>query len=583
MSFDLTRRAALGGLGAAALAPHARAQASQADSAFAELAANWVEDWLALHPVEATQLGDHRFDRRVNDLGGAGRGDRIALAERTLRGLDRIHRAALTHANLVDAAILANEARALKWTIETLRPHLWDPLIYQAQAGDAIYTLMARDFAPAADRLRTATRRMDAVRRRTLPEARRQLDKERVPRVHAETYARQNPGLKSIVDELIAPQAAALSGSDRRALERAMRRFREAVDEHQRWIETELLPRAHGDDRLGAERFDQKLRFTLNANATRQEIRLRAEAAVRRVRAEMGEIARHVLGAGAPADEQSRIAAALERAAADRPAPDELVATSEAAVAEATAFVRARDLITLPPDPVRVILMPAFQRGVSVAYCDSPGPFEEGQNTYYAVSPIPEDWTSEQATSFLREYNRRMILDIAVHEAMPGHYVQIGHSRAEESKLRAMHYSGSFVEGWACYAEEMMARNGFRAGDPLYRLAQLKVQLRTITNAILDQMVHVDNVGEAEAMRFMMETAFQEEREAAGKWVRARVSSTQLSTYFVGLEEHLAARAAAEAKWGAGFDQKRYHDGILSFGSPPVRYARALLLDEPIL
>jgi uncharacterized protein (DUF885 family) len=231
---------------------------------------------------------------------------------------------------------------------------------------------------------------------------------------------------------------------------------------------------------------------------------------------------------------------------------------------------------------VRVILMPEFQRGVAVAYCDSPGPLERQLETLYAISPIPDDWSEEQATSFLREYNSRAIMDVGVHEAMPGHYVQLWHSNRYPSTLRAVLGSGSFVEGWAVYAEEMMVEQGFRADDPLYKLSQLKVQLRTICNAIIDQAIHVDGMTQDEMMRLLTQTAFQEEREAAGKWRRAQVSFTQLSTYFVGFQEHLETRAEAQRRQGAAFNLKTYHDGILAFGSPPGRFARQLLLEEPI-
>jgi uncharacterized protein (DUF885 family) len=258
------------------------------------------------------------------------------------------------------------------------------------------------------------------------------------------------------------------------------------------------------------------------------------------------------------------------------------VETATAGVEEARAFVQGHDLISLPDGPVRVILMPEFQRGFAVAYCDSPGPLERDLDTFYAVSPIPDAWTDAQTTSFLREYNNRGTLDIAVHEAMPGHYVQIWHANRYPSVLRAVLSSGSFVEGWAVYAEEMMVEQGFRADDPLYRLSQLKVQLRTITNSIIDQAIHVDGMSQAEMMTLLTQTAFQEEREAAGKWRRAQLSFTQLSTYFVGFQEHLETRAAAQAKAGPSFNLKAYHDGVLSFGSPPGRFARQLLLDEPI-
>ncbi len=149
-----------------------------------------------------------------------------------------------------------------------------------------------------------------------------------------------------------------------------------------------------------------------------------------------------------------------------------------------------------------------------------------------------------------------------------------------DEQLRAVLGSGSFVEGWAVYAEEMMVQEGFRADDPLYRLSQLKVQLRTITNAIIDQAIHVDGMSREEMMQLLTQTAFQEEREAAGKWRRAQLSVTQLSTYFVGYAEHVETRAAAEKR--PGFKLKAYHDKVLSYGSPPMRYARALMFGEAI-
>jgi uncharacterized protein (DUF885 family) len=279
---------------------------------------------------------------------------------------------------------------------------------------------------------------------------------------------------------------------------------------------------------------------------------------------------------------QRLIAAALERAYADRPARSEVVAACERSLADTTAYARDHDLITLPDAPVRIILMPEFQRGVAVAYCDSPGPLDRGQSTFFAVSPIPDDWTEQQSASFLKEYNNSSIHELTVHEAMPGHYVQLWHSNRYPSVLRAALSSGPFVEGWACYAQDMMGEQGYRADQPLQKLVNHKWALRVIANALLDQAIHVDGMEREEAMRLMTETAFQEEREAAGKWIRACVSSAQLPTYFVGWSEHHALRREAEERARRNFNLKRYHDKVLSYGSPPVRFARALMFDEPI-
>jgi uncharacterized protein (DUF885 family) len=249
---------------------------------------------------------------------------------------------------------------------------------------------------------------------------------------------------------------------------------------------------------------------------------------------------------------------------------------------QAEAYLRSHDIVTMPDAPIDVIEMPEFQRGSSVAYCDSPGPLEPHLKTFYAIAPIPADWTEAQAESFLREYNRLAQHDIGIHEAMPGHYVQLWHANRYPSTLRAVLQSGSFIEGWGCYAEDMMSKTDYLGRDPKFRLQVLKTRVRTITNAILDQMVHVDGASRDEVMRFLTVTAFQEEREAAGKWVRAQLSSTQLSTYFVGVTEHDNLRAEAQRRAGAAFNLKTYHDKALSYGSPPVRYVRQLMFDLPI-
>jgi uncharacterized protein (DUF885 family) len=231
---------------------------------------------------------------------------------------------------------------------------------------------------------------------------------------------------------------------------------------------------------------------------------------------------------------------------------------------------------------VDVITMPAFQQGVSLAYCDAPGPLSRGQKTYYAVSPIPADWSAAQVRSYLREYNTRAINELTIHEAMPGHYVQLGHANHYASPIRAVMQSNAFVEGWAMYGEQLMSEQGYMDHDPLMRLIHLKWDLRATANAILDQAVHVDGMTRPQAMHLLMHDTFQEEREAAAKWVRVQLTATQLATYFLGFEEHLALREEARQRWGATFNLKRYHDTVLSFGSPPVRYVRELMFDLPI-
>ncbi|HEU0307462.1 MAG TPA: DUF885 domain-containing protein, partial [Lysobacter sp.] len=489
------------------------ASTAEADAKFADVSKRWLDGWLEQQPVSATQTGKHDFDDRIEDLSAAGRQKFVDFSKQMLVEVDALDASRLSRENQVDLAILRNQIRYDIWQLETLQSWAWDPQLYNGVAGGALYTLMARDFAPMPQRLKAATARMEKIPA-LFAQMRENLDIARVPRIHAETVAKQNAGIASIVDGMIAPHAKELSGEDRTRLDAAIATVKKAVEENQAWLDKTLVPGAKGDFRIGQKLYDEKLAFALNSPLTRQEIRTRAEAAIRQTRAEMYDIARKVL-AGKPdapaqmpdapddAQQQKVIEAALELAYADRPARDKVVDVAKSSTAEATKFAREKDLVTVPDTPVQIILMPEFQRGVAVAYCDSPGPLDKGLDTFYAVSPIPDDWSKEQVDSFLREYNTRSIHELSIHEAMPGHYLQIAHANKHPSTLRAVLGSGAFIEGWAMYGEKVMDDADYMGGDPLMKLIQRKWALRAMANALLDQAIHVDGMSRDDAMKLM--------------------------------------------------------------------------------
>ncbi|MFO0585054.1 MAG: DUF885 domain-containing protein [Anaeromyxobacter sp.] len=575
----------------AALALSAAPPPSPADAAFETLTRDYLNEFGKYSPVSATQLGEHRFDAELDDLSAEGRAAALAWTRSWLERLHKLDRKHLSRANQADAAILENQLRAADFYETKLQDWAWNPLVYTGLAGDALYSLLAREYAPLPQRLVAVAGRLEKLPR-LLEQERANLALARVPAIHAETAVKQNPGVLSLVDELVVPNLKVLPDADRARLEKAIAGAKAALAEHQKWLEGTMKPAAKGDFRIGAKLYDEKLAFSLMSPLSRQEVRHRAEAEVKRVRAEMYAVATKALAGkpGAPpapakptaAEQQAVIAAALELAYADRPPRDAVVETAKKTLAEATAFVRQAGFVTVPDEPVDIIVMPEFQRGVALAYCDSPGALDRGQRTFYAVSPIPADWTEKQVDSFLREYNERSIANLTLHEAMPGHYLQGAHANRAPFSLRNVFPSGSFVEGWAEYGERITIDAGFRAADPLMRLIQLKWYLRATTNAIIDSAIHVDGMTRDDAMKLMTETAFQEEREAAAKWVRAELTSAQLSTYFVGYQEHADLRAYAEKKLGKKFRAKAYHDQLLSYGAPPVRIVRALMFGEPI-
>ncbi len=564
---------------------------SSMDEAFENIANEFISDLTNLSPVTATMIGDHSADDELDNVDDAARAETLTLWREYRTALERIDRDQLSRPNQVDAELLAHEVESNIWRIEALQEWAWNPLYYVNISGGSIYSLMSRDFAPVTERLANATARLEQMPR-FFEQARGSLQPARVPKIHAETAVSQNQGLNSIIDTMIVPQMDMLTDEQKARLEAAIETAKDAVALHQTWLEDELLPRANGDFRIGAELYDTKLAFALNSPLGRKEVRARAEREYEAVRNEMYEVAKTVYAAKHPMtafpdnpDEsykQAIIRAGLEEAYRALPPRDGIVDVARQQLQEATDFVIERNIVTMPEEPVEIIIMPEFQRGVSVAYLDPPGPLDRDQPAFYAVAPLPEDWTDEQVESFLREYNLYSIQDLTIHEGVPGHYLQLALSNRYPSILRSVLWSGTFVEGWAVYAEQMMIEEGYQDYDPLQKLITLKWYLRGVTNAIIDSAIHVDGMTRDEAMKLMIEGGFQEEREAAGKWVRAQLTSAQLSTYFVGYQEHRELRREIEKAWGEEFTLRRYHDQLLSYGSPPVRFVRALILDEPV-
>ena len=554
--------------------------ATRADTAFEALAHDYIEDYLRLNPEEATELGDHRYDGRLSDYSPAGLKASGDVARKYLAALDLLYqteRAALTGANRVDAQILQTNLEYHLFTLEQLRPQENNPRFYNGSLANAIYSLTSRESAPAAVRLHAIAQRLAALPA-VIDQAKANL--QHPAKICTETAIDQTGGAISLIRDDLEPllkQAPELRAEVAPAQAKAIA----ALTAYQAWLKTDLLPRSTGDFRLGEKLFRQKLRFALGSDLTPEQILTRAEAELVKTTDLLYATAKPLYLAAHPtadaatlADRSKVIKAVLDHLAEKSLTDDTIVGRATATLKEATDFVRAHDFVTLPDTPVKVIVAPEFNRGAAVAYCQPPGALEPQGETFFAIAPTPADWPATRKLSFYREYNEYMLHDLTVHEAMPGHYLQLAHANQFKAPtlVRALFFSGTFAEGWAVYTERVMAEAGF--GGPEVRMQQLKMRLRATINAILDQKIHMGSMTEKEAIDLMMKSGFQEEGEAVGKWKRARLTSTQLSTYFVGTVEQDDLRAAAEAKAGAAFNLKKYHDTVLSYGTPPVKFVR---------
>ena len=542
-----------------------------ADDAFESLADGTLEYFLERHPEYATLLGDHRYDDRLSEPGPEARESERREVSARARELDAISPADLSPANRIDAQILAARLRERLFALEELREHEWDPLV--TNPAEAIYMLLARDYAPIGDRLSAVAGRLAAIPA-SLAAARTDLGE--MPRIHVETAAMQFGGAIALITDELDRSLEGAPGS-RASIDAVRPAALEALQEHIAWLQSRL-PESDRDPRIGEKLFATKLGLTLDAASDADEILARAETDLVRKEEELAEVAGRL--AGEPADTPGLVRTVLDRLAGDHPTDDTIVAEATAAYVAARAFNDSEGIATMYDDPIEVIVMPEFNRGVAVAYCDPPGPLETAEGpTLFAISPTPEDWPPERVESFYREYNSHLIHELAIHEAVPGHMLQLGHWRRfrAPTSVRAAFPSGPFVEGWAVYSEDVMGAHGYR-GDEL-AAQRLKMDLRSIINTILDIRVHAHGMNEKEGMRLMLERGHQEEGEAIGKWRRVLLTSTQLCTYYVGSSEvtDLARDLRASRP---ELPERDLHDLMLSQGSPAPRFLRSLLLGD---
>jgi len=556
------------------------ARANPKDDEFQKIAHDYIERELETNPEEATELGDHRFDGRLTDYSPEARAKQLAIQKEFRDKLNAIDGSQVTGANNVDFRILKENIDYKIFQAEELKEPDWNPLVYNQSLANSLYLLVARDFAPPEKRIPNLRQRIEEIPR-VIAQAKANL--QHPPRVHTETTIEQTQGAINLVREGLAPLLDRAPQS-KKELAPLQEKTAGALEDYKKWLQTDLLPRSDGDFRIGADKFRKKLRFALASDLSMEEIMKRAQADLQQAQTAIYETALPLYKKYFPraddktlADKHKITAAVLDKLAEQHPDDATVVGYAQKIVAEATDFVKRHNLVTVPEVPLDVIAMPEFKRGVAIAYCDSPGPLEKRGKTFFAVAPTPKDWTKERKESFFREYNNYMIRDLTVHEAMPGHYLQLAHANEFRAPtlVRAIFQSGTFIEGWAVYCEQMMAEQGY--GGPEVKMQQLKMRLRAIANAILDQNIHAGNMSEQEAMDLMTKQAFQQEGEAVAKWKRARLTSAQLSTYFVGVTEHLDLWDRAKSKAGASFDQKKYNDQVISFGSPPVKYVRELM------
>ena len=557
--------------------------AQDADAKLESFFKSYLEETFQLRPLDATMLGDHRFDPLLDDISPKARATWLAQAKRTLEALPKaVPYDQLSHDRQIDFEILRDDLARSIWLAENTHPFEEDPRTYGGYISDSVYTLLVQSTLPKETNIKNAIARM-ALIPGIINVARETLQHPSRPML--ETAILQNHGAISFYEQELftlageTPQLA--------VLKEAARPIVATLKQYQDYLEKDLRPKASDEWRMGKAKFSRKLELELDTGRTADEVFADAEAEFARVQRDMYVISRQLWSKYFPTsplppdDDQGRrdtIAKVIREVSHEHGKPEDLVTDARATVDRIKAFIKEHDILRLPePDRCHILEMPEFRRGNSVAYLESALPLDPSGPSTYAVSPPPSDWKPERVQTFLEEYNRHMLQVLTIHEAYPGHYVQLEYSNRSPSLIRLILGSGTFKEGWAVYTEQMMIDQGYGAGDLALRLSQLKFYLRAVTNSILDHKMHCTAMTDVEALNLLTQGAFQSEGEAKLKIIRSKQSTAQLSTYFAGRMAFYRLRQQIQRELGDKFDLGRYHEAVIDHASVPVKFLPELV------
>jgi uncharacterized protein (DUF885 family) len=546
----------------------------------------YLDEYFQQQPSSATALGDHRFDAKLEDLSVESRAKWRQRTRRALADLPpAVGYARLTRAGQVDFEIFKHELEKTLWLDENTRRFEEDPRTYTDYINGSVYVLLTQSTLPKETNLSNAIARMRQIPR-LIVVARQTLT--HPPRSVLETAIAQNRGSIGFYEKEIFELAGETPQKD--ALKKAAEEVVASLKDYQEFLEKEVRPRANGQWRLGKQKFSKKLDLELDAGLTADQVLAAAEADFIRVERELYLTARQLWGHYYPlkplppdntAGHRSTIRAVIKAVEKEHSRPEDLTRDARATVERIRRFIRDQKILRLPdPDRCQVIEMPEFKRGNSTAYMDAAPPLDAAAQSFYAVSPPPKDWDAARVRSLLEEYNSHMLQVLTIHEAYPGHYVQLDYANRNPSLIRRVLGSGVYIEGWAVYTEQMMLDQGYGEGDLALRLMQLKFQLRAVTNSILDHKMHCSKMSDEEAMSLLVDQAYQSEGEARLKIIRAKQTSCQLSTYYVGRTAMCRLRESIQTEMGDRFDLARYHEAVLDLGSVPVKYLPELVRER---
>lgn len=580
MFLFLTILLAAPGANAAAQPPAART--GKDDARFDRHVEQLLDGYWRLHPSYAFTVGYYKYADQLVVPDPAARTAALQFIEQELAALKTFSEPSLSPSSRIDLMLLRNQLESDRWHLQVFKDWQWQPSNYNV--ADSFARQLTTAYAPLEKRLRDMLARLAKVPAFYKAAA---ANLEHPTLVHTELALEQNQGALGVFADELRTQVdgSKLSAAEKAAFHQRVAAAKTAITGYIEFLTALKEKLKKGEERsfrIGKQLYAQKFAYDIGSGYTAAELYVKAKAEKAALHDRMEKLARTLwpkyLGPRPmPADRLELISAVITELSKHHTTPERFVETIRQQIPELEKFVRDHDLVAQDATrPLVVRETPPYLRGVAGAGVDAPGPYDPTANTYYNVSPL-EGYTAERAESYLREYNDWMLQLLNIHEAVPGHYVQLLHANKSRSLVKSIFGNDAMSEGWAVYSERMLLDAGYGGATPELWLIWSKWNLRSVCNTIIDYETHTGELTREQMVTFLTREAFQSEAEAVNKWRRATVSQVQLTSYFDGYSEITALRDEEKARLGSKFSLRDFNNKFLSYGSAPVKYIRELM------
>ncbi|HET9155257.1 MAG TPA: DUF885 domain-containing protein [Myxococcaceae bacterium] len=551
------------------------------------LSKQYLDGLFRARPHLATYMGVHTEDGRMMDL------DPPAITQRTreLNALaaqvKKLDLAKLSTDDRADARILADGIALELLYLTDIREWTWDarledsfpfydPREYVAsRLGDLIHGT----FAAESQRAKWVASQLRALPHHLSMKQSSLVTPEPVRLAHA---VKDNKGRIAFFDTELKTFTAKYPDAEKARVAAV-----KALEEYQQFLSSFPPAKATRDWRLGKELYDRKFPLALQTDVTPAQLQKTAEAAFETQRAKLYATARGLFvelwpkdpppAENAPPPEQAKvIRRVLEEISKNHPPADQFVQAHADKLGILRTFIEEKNLLKLPPaDTLRVLPEPEYKRGGTGAEYLSPGMLDTTMKWHgtFFVDPVDPSWPPEKVESYLRANDWYTIALTAAHEAYPGHHTQAWYARQRPNPLRSTLWSGAFAEGWAVYGTTLVVTQGFGGKENArYALRDTWGAMIVAANALLDIKLQRGEMTDEQALRFMEEDGFQENALAEKKLLRAKLDSTQLCQYFLGLDEIQTLERDVKAR--GKFAQRAFNEELIGHGTVPVKVVR---------